>query len=313
MTKKAERTALVTGVTGFVGAHLAAALLDKKFKVVGIHSDDRPVTTLSLLGLKDGVTLVRGDACDEELVRKVLAKYGVQDVYHLATQAIVSVALKDPITTFRASCMGTASVLKAALDVGVRAVLCTSSDKVYGEGLDRNENSPLEAKGIYEASKACMDYIARSFFHAYDLPIVVSRACNIYGEHDLNRRVIPNTIRSLKAGERPVIFRNEPSLREYIYVRDVCDAYMLLVENIEQSKGEVFNVGTGKVIGQEELVKLLVRVCGLSIKPVYVHKPASLFEIYQQSVSSDKIRRALGWTHQFNLNDGLTRTWSEWK
>src|SRR3989304_7919802 len=109
--------------------------------------------------------------------------------------------------------MGTASILKACHEVGVSAVLCTGSDKVYGEGLDKKETSPLDGKGIYESSKVCMEYIARSFFHTYGLPVVVSRACNIYGEHDVNKRIIPNTIRSLRDGVPPIIFKNEPSLR----------------------------------------------------------------------------------------------------
>ena len=308
-----ERTAFITGVTGFVGGHLAGVLLERGGKVVGLHNDYRPANTLSLLGLTEKVTLVRGDVCDDELMRRVLAKYHVQDVYHLATQAIVSVALKDPLTTYRVSCMGTASILKACHEVGVSAALCTGSDKVYGEGLDKKETSPLDVKGIYESSKVCMDYIARSFFYIYGLPVVVSRACNVYGEHDVNKRIIPNTIRSLRDGVPPIIFKNEPSLREYIYVRDVCEAYITLVENIATSKGDVFNIGTHEVIGQEELVKLIIRISGVNAWPDYVDKPPSLLEIHQQSIDSNKFRSAFGWKNRFDLKKGLERTWRQWK
>lgn len=304
-----ERTVFITGASGFVGGHLAGKLLARGFKVVGLYHDDRPVTTMRLLGLSDKVALVRGDICDYELIQGILARYYIQDVYHLATQAIVSVGLKDPLTTYRASCLGTASVLKACHDVGVRAILCTGSDKAYGEGLNKTETSPLEVQGIYESSKVCMDFIARSYHHTYQLPVVVSRACNIFGENDLNKRIVPNTMNSLKRGERPIIFKNDQSLREYVYVGDVCDAYMGLLENIEKTEGDVFNVGTGDVIGQEDLVKAMIRVSGVTVEPQYVDKPASLFEIHQQSIDSSKVRATLGWRPRYSLEEGLQKTW----
>ncbi len=303
----------ITGIAGFVGAHLAKNLLSKGHEVVGLIHDYRPTTTLSLLGLANKVTLVQGDVGNKDLMRQVLAKYYIQDVYHLAAQAIVAVALKDPFSTYEINCLGTASILGACKDVGVRAVLAASTDKAYGEGLDKTETSSLEPKGIYETSKTCMDYIARGFFYTYELPVVRSRACNIYGEYDLNKRIIPNTVMDLKNDRPPVIFKNDKSLREYIYVDDVCEAYIMLVENIEKSQGEAFNVGTGEVTGQEELVKQIITTSGKNIEPTYRDKPSSLFEIYQQSINSDKIKGGFNWQPRFTLSEGLKRTWERWK
>ncbi|MBI2857774.1 MAG: GDP-mannose 4,6-dehydratase [Chloroflexi bacterium] len=308
-----ESTALITGASGFVGAHLARRLLEHGHKVVCLFYDYRPVTTLTLLGLSERVTMVQGDICNTDLMRQILAKYYVQDVYHLAAQAIVGVALRDPCSTYRISCMGATSILEACRDVGVRGILCTSTDKVYGEGLNKAESDSFEARGIYETSKVCMDFISRSFFHTYKLPVAVSRSCNVYGECDLNRRIVPNTIRALKEDRAPVIFKNDESLREYVYVHDVCEAYMTLMANIDQSKGEAYNVGTAEVIGQEDLVKKMIRISGKPIAPVYVDKPPSSFEIYRQSVNSDKIRRQFGWKPDFSLDQGLLETWNRWK
>lgn len=302
----------VTGVDGFVGAHLAKKLMEK-YDVIGLMYDSKPVTTLSLLGLQDKTTLVRGDVCNKELMKRVLSQFYVKKVFHLAAQAIVGVALKDPYTTFKVNCLGTASLLEACKEVGsVEGVLVTSTDKIYGEGLNKKETDLLNASGIYETSKICMDYITRSFYHTYKIPVVIPRACNIYGEHDLNKRIVPNTIRALKNKEAPIIFRGERSLREYIYVEDVADAYNLLMENIGKSKGEAFNIGTSNVIGQEELVKKIIEISGVDIKPKYIEKPKNLFEIHQQTINSEKMRKMFNWSPKHTLEEGLKKTWDNW-
>jgi len=302
----------ITGVDGFIGAHLARKLLDKGCEVVGLMHDYKPVTTLTLLGLANRVTLIQGDICDGQLIRRILTEYYIQDVYHLAAQAIVAVALKDPVTTYKVNCLGTVTVLDACKDVDVRGVLVASTDKVYGEGLDKAETDKLEAKGIYETSKICLDYIARTFYHLYPIPVVISRACNIYGEYDLNKRIIPNTVLALKNNQAPLIFKNDKSLREYIYVEDVCGAYIMLMENINKTKGEAFNVGTGDVVEQEELVKKIIQLSGKNIEPLYVDKPKGLFEIYRQSINCQKIRKQFNWRPHFTLSEGIKRTWERW-
>jgi CDP-glucose 4,6-dehydratase len=186
---------------------------------------------------------------------------------------------------------------------------------VFGEGLDRKEDDVLNGKGIYETSKICEDYIARSFYNVYSLPIVVTRASNIYGEGDNNSRIIPNTIRDLKTGTPPIIFKEQKgneSLREYIYVDDVCDAYMKLIENIPITKGEVFNIGGHAVATQEEIVLKLISISGKGVKPYYKDKPKGLFEIHKQTVNSDKIKKVLKWAPKYNLDTGLKRTWDMW-
>lgn len=302
----------ITGVDGFVGAHLARKLLDEGHEVVGLIHDYKPVTTLTLLGLANRVTLIRGDICDGQLIRRILTEYYIQDVYHLAAQAIVAVALKEPVTTYKVNCLGTVTVLDACKDVEVRGVLVASTDKVYGEGLDKVETDKLEAKGIYETSKICLDYIARNFYHVYPIPVVISRACNIYGEYDLNKRIIPNTVLALKNNQAPLIFKNDKSQREYIYVEDVCSAYIMLMENINKSKGEAFNVGTGDVVEQEELVKKIIQISGENIEPLYVDKPKGLLEIYRQSINCEKIRKQFNWRPRFTLSEGIKRTWERW-
>ena len=304
---------LITGVSGFVGAHLAKKLLNE-YNVVGIGQDMKPKTTMKLLVIEDKIAYINGDICNTNLIRRVLADYNIDTIFHLAAQAIVSIGKKDPLNTFNVNCMGTASILEACRQVdSLKSIVVVSTDKVYGEGLGKTEDDKLEPKGIYESSKLAGEIIAGSFYYNYDLPIAMTRACNIYGECDINKRIIPNTIISIKNGVSPLIFKNDDSLREYIYVDDVVDAYSLIGNNIDKSKGQVFNVGSGNTIGQEELVKKIIEVSGVKIKPDYKEKTTSFLEINQQDLNSDKLRKTFGWKPKFNLEAGLKRTWNNWK
>lgn len=300
---------LVTGVGGFVGSHLAKALLKKGYNVVGLTRDHNTRRTLHKLSIDNDVILVYGDIIDKDLLKRILTQYKIEMVFHLAGVTIVSSALKTPAEAFKVNCYGTACLLEACRDVGsVKAMLATSTDKVYGEGLDRIEDSSLDAEGIYENSKVAMERVVKSFICSYKMPIVTTRACNIYGEFDINRRIVPNTVRDLLANKKPLIFKNDDSLREYVYVEDVCDALILLNENIEKTKGNVFNIGTGDVLGQDELVKKIIAVSGKNVEPEYVDKPF-LVEIHKQSLNNNKLRK-MGWKPRYSLEQGLEKTWN---
>ena len=299
----------VTGISGFVGGWLAKALVDKGYKVVGLMRDVSHDKSLQKLGIADKVTLVQGDILDQEVLERVLAEYKPKYVCHLAAQAIVSAALKIPAETFSINCVGTACLLEACRKVHMpKGILIFSTDKVYGEGMDKKESDTVSVTGIYETSKAVEEMIALSFMKSYDMPIVISRACNIYGAFDDNSRIVPNTMSAIAMGFMPVVFSGDESLREYIYVEDVCDAVIMLLENIEKTKGEVFNIGTGDIVNQKDLVMMICGVAGWKggvdsrVKPV-------MPEIWKQSLDSGKIKVMFSWSPKYSLDVGLNMTW----
>ena len=204
-----KENVFVTGADGFVGAHLCKILLDRGYKVIGLVHDHKPMTTLDYLGIRDKIVSVYGDICDRALLKRIISDYQIKRVFHLAAQAIVSIAQKDPMNTFKVNVEGTSCLLDACIDMDMKSILSVSTDKVYGEGMNRIEDDALLGEGIYEVSKTCMDYVSRCYAKIYNMPIVVSRACNIYGEYDPNRRIIPNTIMDLKNDKQPLIFKNE--------------------------------------------------------------------------------------------------------
>ena len=312
------KNVFITGISGFVGSHLAVKLIEKGADVTGLQHDIKKKSYLDLLDIKGKVNIVNGDIKDLNLLQRILVDYKVDYVFHLAAVSIVSKAIQYPIHTYEANVFGTLALLEACrlAENKPKAIIVTSTDKVYGESIGAKEdNGPLNGQGIYESSKVNMDVISRSYYYMYSLPVVVTRACNIVGYDPLNSRIVPNSIKAMLNGKTPVIFEGEETYREYIHVSDVCDAYIQLAENIEKAKGKAVNVGTGDVISQEGLVLKIIEIgneiLGVGIKPRYVKRDVPLKEIKNQSLNSDKIRKIIGWKPKLSLEDGLRRTFRE--
>lgn len=298
---------LITGGTGFVGSHLAHSLVafpGSQNRVVVLMRDLHTGAWGKWLAeALRGCTIIHGDVLDEKILRRVITDYDIEQVYHLACQAIVKAALKNPITTFEINAIGTANLLEVCRQIDSDLhVLVTSTDKVYGDNkMDVDETAPLGSTiGIYESSKAAQDIIARSYMDTYGLNIKVSRAGNIYG-YDLSPRIVPNTIRSCITGETPVIFEGqENTIRQYVYVADVISALKLIMT---KPKG-VFNIGTPDILTQEEVVLKISGYFGM--KPQYVKRQA-IKEIQQQSVNWKRLA-AEGWQPKFTFEQGLKLT-----
>jgi len=292
---------LVTGGSGFIGSHLVNEL--KRENDIVVLMRDIP-NTLSPWGrwaseVLQGCKIVLGDILNTRLLRRALAEYQVQHVYHMAAQAIVSTALKDPLGTFQTNVLGTVNILEACRQVGVDKVLVMSTDKVYGNRMEAVEQDPLVSTGIYETSKTCQDLVAQAFQNAYDLDVVIPRACNCYG-FDFAPRIISNTIRACLRGEPPIIFEDEKTLRQYIYVEDLCDALIHLMKH-SPYKG-VYNIATPDCFTQEGVVRIILQFFpGLEPKCV-MREPIK--EIQSQSmVYSD-----FGWKPKFNFEAGIKET-----
>jgi len=306
------RRAFVTGGFGFVGANLTNALVERGANVVCLERDEASPNSLDLLGLRKRVTVVRGDLQDHSLLSRVLNEYEIDAVFHLAAQAIVGAANRSPIPTFETNIRGTYLLLEACRSSPtVNRIVVASSDKAYGshDELPYREDFALQGIFPYDVSKSCTDLISRSFAVTYEMPIAVTRSANIYGPADVNlSRIIPGTIVSVLNGEDPVIRSDGTPLREFVYVSDVCDAYLLLAENIEQSRGQAFNIGTDEPVQILELTNRIIGLAGKQeiVKPNILLKDKIRHEIDAQYLSGDKMEQAFGWRPRVKLDEGLT-------
>ena len=311
-----DRPTFVTGGTGLVGNWLVRRLVDAGADVVCLVRDWVPQSELVRNGVIENVKVVRGDIRDRDLLERTLGEYEIDTVIHLAAQTIVTIANRNPISTFETNIAGTWNLLEASRrSPKVKQVVIASSDKAYGdqEILPYNEDTPLQGQHPYDVSKSAADLIAHTYAKSYDLPVAITRCGNFYGGGDLNwNRIIPGTIRSILRGQRPIIRSDGEYIRDYFYVEDGAAAYMLLAEQLAAQpdlKGQAFNFSNEIQVTVREIVESVIKLMGSDLKPTILNEANN--EIRHQYLSAEKARRLLNWKPLFNLEQGLSYT-IEW-
>ena len=295
-----------------MGPHIVRKLLeDKAVEHVIIPSTGISSAVFDSFGIvSNKVKLIHGDIRKYSFVQKLFNEYEFDTVFHLAAVSEVRECQNNAKLAFDTNIGGTVNILEAARGCNyTKAVVVSSSYRVYGKSpLPYREDYPLKDKGTYETSKICADLIARSYFNNYKLPVVVTRCSNLYGPGDLHcSRIIPNTIRLALRGEPPVVYTSAKNLiREFLYIEDAVRAYFALVENIDKTAGEAYNIGSGEKTSIDELVKEILNTVSPHIQISYEENNFS--EIMNQYLDSSKIENDTGWSAQIALAEGLNRT-----
>lgn len=308
-----DRPIFVTGATGLLGAWLVRRLVESGAEVTCLVRDHVPRAEFYRSGMNEHVTIVYGDLQDQGCLERTLCEYEIDTVIHLAAQAIVGVANRNPVGTFEANIRGTWNLLEACRRTpSVRQIVVASSDKAYGDHtvLPYEEHVALQGRHPYDVSKSCADLITHAYAHTYRVPAVITRCGNFYGGGDLNwNRIVPGTIRSLLRGERPVIRSDGLFIRDYLYVEDGAAAYMLLAEKLASNReliGEAFNFSTESQVSVLDIVSQLQRITSSTLVPDVRNEASN--EIRNQYLSARKAREVLGWSPIFNLETGLRKT-----
>jgi CDP-glucose 4,6-dehydratase len=297
-----------------VGSWLTRSLVEAGADVVCLVRDWVPQSELVRSGTIERVKLVRGDICDRDCLERTLGEYEINSVFHLAAQTIVGIANRNPVSTFEANIEGTWNVLEASRrSPSVKAIVLASSDKAYGyqTTLPYSENTPLEGRHPYDVSKSCADLIAQAYGKTYGSPVAITRCGNFYGGGDLNwNRIVPGTIRSILRGEAPVIRSDGQFVRDYFYVEDGAEVYLLLAEHLlrdpERLRGQAYNFSNEIQVTVTELVNMILEKMESSLRPDIRNEASN--EIRHQYLSAEKARTELGWKPLFTLEEGLTKT-----
>lgn len=308
-----DRSVLLTGATGLLGGWLAKHLLDRGAQVTAVVRDWVPQSEAVRKGLFERINVVRGDITDQVLLERVLGEYEVENVFHLAAQTVVGIANSNPVSTFESNIRGTWSLLEACRrSPRVRSIVIASSDKAYGSQphLPYAEDMPLQGRHPYDVSKSCADLIAQSYAYTFNLPVAITRCGNFYGGGDLNwNRIVPGTIRSALRNEAPIIRSDGNYVRDYLYVEDGSEAYMLLGEQLAKDaslRGSAFNFSTETPITVLELVRKILQTMSSCLQPEIRNEVS--YEIREQFLSAQRARHQLRWMPQFTLDEGLKRT-----
>ena len=280
--------------------------------VISVERDYRPSNTLSVLGVRDLVTTVKGDVTDLSLMQRVFAEYNVTCVFHFAGQALIGTAIRDPVSTFETNIKGAWVTLEAArVTSTLKGFVVASSDEVYGEHPQRpyGETFPLLDRYPYGASKVCVDTLAQCYYVTYSLPVAIARSSNIYGPGDLNfARLVPGAIGCGLTNEPLKLRSNGEVRRDYLYVEDAIDGYVSLAESLDRGchAGETFNFGSGTPHSVLEVCHVIAKLTGSRAKVEAVATTGS--EGAERYLDIHKALDQLCWRPRTSLERGLART-----
>ena len=314
---------LVTGISGFIGSHLAEKLVSEGHETYGVA---RRVASRSLEVIKrilKDVTLVTGDITDYVSIRNALKTLNPDVVFHLAALTPVRDSFERPFEYQQANLVGTMNVAHALLelpDPQTRRLIVASTAEVYGlYGKELlKETFALRPTSPYAVSKAAADLYLQMMSHTYDLDCIVMRPTNSYGRKFDTSFVIEYLITQMLNGER--IYVGAPnSVRDYMYVDDHVDAYLTAMKS-KRAKGQVYNIGTGIGVSNKELAEMIAERIGYDKKrivlgsypPGYPYRPQISDQPYIV-LDSSKIREEVGWAPKVSLNEGLDRVVSYFK
>lgn len=311
-----NKKVLITGYAGFLGSNLTKELISSGARLIGLDIKTKRNDTLLTPDDSRMIDEIEGSVADYSLVNKITRRYKPEVVFHLAAEAIVGKCNNDPLCAFKSNIEGTWNILDAARQYPtmIKAIVVASSDKAYGshKELPYKENAALKGDHPYDVSKSCADLIVYTYYHTYGVPAAVTRCGNIYGPGDFNMsRIIPDAIRCALYGKTLKIRSDGKFTRDYVYVKDIVNGYIMLAEQLEKKKlaGESFNFSDEHPITvlrlMQELGKIFVG------KPVYSILNQAKYEIKHQYLASGKARRVIGWKPEFRLNEGLRIT-TDW-
>ncbi len=306
---------LVTGGTGFIGSHLVEKLVKLEANVITTYQTLKPSSYFFSKNLDKKVNMAMIDVGNFENIFNLVTKFQIDYIFHLAAQPLVEIAYFNPKQTLYTNIVGTINILESArLYPHVKGIIIASSDKAYGK-LKKNkfiETDPLSGDHPYEVSKSATHLISYTYYKTYNLPAVVTRFGNTYGEGDLNfSRIIPGIMKSVITHETLEIRSDGKYIRDYLYVDDVANGYLMLAVNIDKIKGEAFNFGSNEILSVIDLIKLVEKILGKKINYQVLDNAHN--EIPYQSLDYSKIKKKLGWEPKYSFGSTIKNIYNWYK
>ena len=316
---------LITGGAGFIGSHVVR-LFATNYPQYHIYNLDilsyaGNLDNLTDLKNNENYTFIKGDICDNELIKNIFKKYKISRVIHLAAESHVDRSIVDPFSFAQTNVMGTLNLLQVAKEYWQNNYINKlfyhiSTDEVYGSlGQDGlfSENSKYDPHSPYAASKASSDHFVRSYKDTYDLPIIISNCSNNFGPNQFTEKLIPLVVNNIIHNKPIPVYGNGENIRDWIFVDDHVRAIDLIFHKGET--GETYNIGGSIEMRNIDLINelitttdsLLGRPEGTSIKLLkYVtDRPGHDF---RYAIDSSKLNNQLGWKSSDNFIENIEKT-----
>lgn len=302
------RTFLVTGGAGFIGSHIATALVERGDRVRVLDNLSTGFEA-NMAAFRDRIEFIRGDVTDAQVVNQ--AVQGVDCVFHEAALASVPASVDRPLDSHAACATGVVTVLDAARRAGVRRVVYAASSAAYGDQpTSSKRESDLPAPlSPYAAAKAAGELYCRAFWETFKLETVAIRYFNVFGpRQDPNSQysaVIPLFITAMLAGRQPVIYGDGRQSRDFSFVGNVVHAN-LLAADAPNVAGRTINAADGRSIDLLKLLEVLNRLLGLNVVPKF--EPPRVGDVRESQADITLARNLLRYEPQVDFDEGLRRS-----
>jgi NAD dependent epimerase/dehydratase len=311
-----NKRVLVTGTDGFIGSHLAEALMAKNchIKAFVYYNSFNSWGWLDSFSKKklSEIEIFAGDIRDSNGVREAVKDVDI--VFHLAALVGIPFSYHSPDSYVDTNVKGTLNVLQSCREYDIERVIVTSTSEVYGTAqyVPIDEKHPLQGQSPYSASKISADKIAESFYLSFNVPVVIARPFNTYGPRQSARAIIPTIITQLLNGKKKIKLGSLHPTRDFNYVGDVCRAFTALGE-CDEAIGKEVNIGTGKEISIGDLAEKIVKLLNLNAEIVTENsrERPSKSEVERLLCSNNLIGTLTGWLPELSLEEGLLKT-IEW-
>lgn len=311
------QTLLVTGVYGFIASHFTNNYLNsnKKDIIIGIDKIDYCSSKHNIRHHDNkNFIFIKGDITNITLIEYIFKEYKIDIIMHFAAQSHVDNSFSNSLQYTKDNIIGTHVLLECARKFGsISKFIHVSTDEVYGESMihikeqKKTEQSVLCPTNPYAATKAGAELIAMSYYHSYKMPIIVTRGNNVYGPNQYPEKLIPTFICLLKNNKKLTIHGKGESIRAFIHVKDVSDAFSLILK--KGKIGEIYNICNENEQSVMDIAKQLIK----NIKhnddydKFITYVDDRLFNDKRYYVCDKKLRE-LGWEHKIDWKDGLQQT-----
>ena len=311
-------TIIVTGGAGFIGSNFVFHMLNKypDYRIICLDKLTYAGNLSTLAPVMDNPNFrfVKADICDREAVYKLFEEEKPDIVVNFAAESHVDRSIEDPGIFLQTNIMGTAVLMDACREYGIKRYHQVSTDEVYGDlPLDRpdlffTETTPLHTSSPYSSSKAAADLLVLAYHRTYGLPVTISRCSNNYGPYHFPEKLIPLMIANALNDKPLPVYGEGLNVRDWLYVEDHCKAIDLIIHN--GKVGEVYNIGGNNEKENIYIVKLILEELG---------KDESLIEFVtdrlghdrRYAIDSTKIQTDLGWKPKYTFEIGIRET-IEW-
>lgn len=291
---------LVTGGAGFIGSHLCKKLVELNYNVVIIDNlNNGNINNISTIINK--IKFIKKDICTVN-IDSIIKEYSIDMVYHLAAQISVINSIKDPINDINNNIITTIKILESCKKNNVKKFIFSSSG---GAILNNNNNrKPLSPYGINKnIVKDYLDY----YSYNYNMTCIEVLLSNVYGENQNDKRencaAIPLFINKILNNEKISLYNNGENIRDYIYVKDVVDIFIKL---LDYDKTDSIIVSTRIGTSNKELVDNIIKIIGKESKIKYEEKRRGEIEV--SILNNEDTIQKFKWKPQYSLHDGLIRT-----